>query len=176
LANVYLDGGQPAEALPVARQSYDIMKGVLGEDSPNAILIHANVGIIESQSGHAAEGIADMSGTRAQLATMFGVDNPEKEFVDFYLASSLSQVGRQAEAWSMVSALNIGSLSRSGEGAEDWQERVDGLKGQILLRQGRAAEALALLTPAVAKLDADHVQPWIVDPLRSALDQARTPR
>jgi len=176
LANVYIDGGQPAEALPVAQQSYDIVKGVLGADSQNAILIHANVGIVESQLGHAAEGIADMSATRKQLATMFGADNPEKEFVDFYLACSLSQVGRQTEAWAMVSALDVGSLFRSGEGTEDWQERVDGLKGQILLRQGRAVEALALLTPAVAKLEADHVQPWIVDPLRSALEQARTSR
>jgi serine/threonine protein kinase/DNA-binding winged helix-turn-helix (wHTH) protein len=173
LASVYVDSGQPAEALPLMRQCYEITKDVMGVDSQNAVLARANLGILESQLGRANEGIADMVATRTKLATMFGEDNPEKEFVDYYLATSLNQTGRQAEAWSLVSTLSVDSLSRSGEGGLDWQQRIDGLKGQILLRQGRKADAIALLAPAVAKLEADHLQGWIVDPLRDALLRAR---
>jgi tetratricopeptide (TPR) repeat protein len=176
LANVYVDSGQPAEALPLMRQSYEITKDALGGDSQNAALARANMGILESELGQANEGIADMVATRTQLATMFGEDNPQKEFVDFYLASSLSQTGRQAEAWSLVSALSVDSLSRSGEGAQDWQQRIDGLKGLILLRQGRKADAVTLLAPAVAKMEADHLQGWIVDPFQEALRHARSPK
>jgi non-specific serine/threonine protein kinase len=168
LANVYADSGQLAEALLLFRQACDIFTDAVGADSQDTMLARAAVGILESKLGQSVDGIADMKAARAALVKMFGVHDPDTEQVDYYLASSLNEIGQEAEAWSTVTALNVDSLSRSGENG-DWQQRIDGLKGQILLRQGRKAEAVALLAPAVEKMDADHIPGWIVDPIRAAL-------
>jgi hypothetical protein len=126
--------------------------------------------------GTSNDGIADMKASRLALEKMLGVDDPDTRQVDYYLASSLSETGHEAEAWSMVTGLNVDALSRSVESG-DWQQRIDGLKGQILLRQGRKAEAIALLAPAVQKLEADHLPRWIVDPIRfEPLSNAPGPR
>jgi len=173
LANVYGDAGQLAEALNLFRQTYDIFADAVGVDSQNAVLTRGAVGILESKLGQFEDGIADMKASRFALEKMLGVDDPDTQQVDYYLASSLSETGHEAEAWSMVTGLNVDALSRSVESG-DWQQRIDGLKGQILLRQGRKAEAIALLAPAVQKLEADHVPGWIVDPIRAAFERAGT--
>jgi tetratricopeptide (TPR) repeat protein len=173
LADAYDAAGKPAEALPFLRESYDIAQKALGADSQNAILARGNLGIAESQLGLIDEGITDLREARTKLKQMFGPDNPEVAWYSFYLAASLSEKGAQAEAWALISTLNVDALSNAGEGGQDWPARAQGLKGQILLLQGHRTEALALLGPAVAKLQADHLQDFIVDPLRRALEMAQ---
>ena len=171
LANVYVDAGSPSQALEPMRESYQIVSQAVGPESEDAMFARANVGILESELGQPKAGIADISAARERLIELFGAHNPDVEETDFYLSSSLSQEGQETEAWSIASGLSASALSQAGEGGEDWGDRLAGLKGQILLRQGRKAEAAALLQPAVARLEADRLPAWIVDPLRAALDQ-----
>jgi non-specific serine/threonine protein kinase len=174
LANVYVDAGNPAQALAPMRESYQIVSAAVGPQSQDAMLARANVGVVESELGQSKAGIADITAAREYLVGLFGSHNPEVEEADFYLASNLSQQARGTEAWSIVGNLSAASLSEDGEGAEDWAQRLAALKGQILLREGHEARALALLDPAVARMEADHVASWMVEPFRKALDQARS--
>jgi eukaryotic-like serine/threonine-protein kinase len=173
LANVYVDAGSPSQALEPMRESYEIVSQAVGADSEDAMLARANVGILESELGESKAGIADMGAARERLGELFGAHNPDVEEIDFYLSSSLSQEGRETEAWSIANGLSASSLSNAGEGGEDWAQRLSGLKGQILLREGRKIQAAALLEPAVARLEADRLPAWIVQPLREALGHAQ---
>lgn len=174
LANVYEDAGNPAQALTPMRESYQVISAAVGPQSQDAMLARANVGILESQLGQSKAGIEDIVAARDHLVGLFGSHNPEVEEADFYLASSLSQQEREADAWSIANSLSAASLSEAGEGGEDWAERLEALKGLILLRQGHETQAAALLDPAVGKMEADHMASWIVEPFRKALDQARS--
>jgi eukaryotic-like serine/threonine-protein kinase len=174
LGNVYVDAGSPAQALAPMRESYQIVSAAVGPQSQDAMLARANVGVVESELGQSKAGIADITAAREYLVRLFGSHNPEVEQADFYLALSLSQQAQETEAWSLVSNLSAVSLSQGGEGAEDWAQRLAALKGQILLREGHEARALALLEPAVAKMEADHVASWMVEPFRKALDEAQS--
>lgn len=173
LANVYVDAGSPRQALEPMRESYQIVSATVGPDSQDAMLARANVGILESELGQSQAGIADIGAARERLIALFGAHDPEVEEIDFYLASSLSQEGQETQAWSIANGLSATSLSEAGEGGKDWAQRLAGLKGQILLGEGRKVQATALLEPAVATLEADRLPDWMVEPLREALDHAR---
>lgn len=173
LANVYVDAGQPSRALGPMRESYRITSATLGPDSQDATLARANVGILEAQLGHSKAGLADISAARTSLIGIFGAHDPEVQEVDFYLASSLSQEGREEDAWQIASSLSPAALSEAGEGGKDWSQRLQGLKAEILLREGHSAQAVALLEPALSKIEADRLPAWIVEPLREALARAR---
>lgn len=175
LANVYVDAGNPSQALEPMRESYQIVSAALGPDSQDAMLARANVGILESQLGESKAGIADIGAARERLVALFGAHNPEVEEIDFYLASSLSQEGQGTRAWLIANGLSAPSLSEAGEGDKDWAQRLAALKGQILLGEGHKVQAVALLGPAVATLEADRLPAWIVEPLREALDHAHEP-
>lgn len=173
LANVYVDAGEPSEALGPMREAYLITSKTLGPDSQDATLARANVGILEAQLGHAKAGLADISAALKGLVGIFGAHDPEVQEIDFYLASSLSQERREEEAWSIANGLSASALSEAGEGGEDWSQRLQALKGEILLREGHKAQAAAFLEPAVRKIEADRLPAWIVAPLRKALARAR---
>jgi eukaryotic-like serine/threonine-protein kinase len=173
LANVYVDAGQPSQALEPMREAYRITSETLGTDSQDAALARANVGILEAQLGYSKAGLADISAARKGLVGIFGAHDPEVQEVDFYLASSLSQQGREKDAREIANSLSPAALSEAGEGGEDWGQRLQGLKGEILLREGHKAQAAALLEPAVSKIEADRLPVWIVGPLREALARAR---
>jgi tetratricopeptide (TPR) repeat protein len=175
LSNLLVDEGKFAEALEPAANAFDIMQKTLGTQSQDAILAHVNVGILEFRSGHTAAGLNDLTVARAQLVQLLGVENPLAQQADFYLATALNESGRSAEAWDYATHLSVDALSNGGEGSPEWGARLDGLKGQILLKRGKHAEALALLQPAVQKMTASNVPSWIVDPVKTSLDEATLP-
>lgn len=177
LANVYVDAGRMRDALPPARDAYDIMAKSVGESGQDALLARANLGILESKLGRIDDGIPDMRASREALARLLGdSNNPEIQVLDYYLASSLSAAGHQSDAWSIITRLSPEALAQSGDGASDWEQRLQGMKGEILLREGRKAEALMLLQSAVQRMQADHVHEWIIEPFRALLIEAQAKR
>lgn len=173
LANVYVDAGQPGLGLNAMKRTYDILKTALGPDSQDTIGARANVAVLESQTGDSQTAVADLTESRDRFAQLLGADNPQVEFFNYYLALSLSDLGRASEAWIIASKLSSTSLANAGEGGEDWEERLQGLKGKILLRQGNKSEALRLLAPAVAKMQADQLPVGLLGPFRALLEEAR---
>ena len=173
LANVYVDAGQPSLGLDAMKNTYDILKTALGPDSQDTIGARANVAVLESQAGDSKTAIADLTESRDRFAKLLGPDNPQVEFFNYYLALSLSDLGRAAEAWVIASKLSSTSLANAGEGGEDWDERLRALKGKILLRQGKKSAAVLLLAPAVEKMEADHLPIGLLSPFRAVLEEAR---
>jgi serine/threonine protein kinase len=174
LANVFVDSGRLGAALPPAHETYDIMVRSVGENGQDALLARANLGVLESKLGRIDEGIPDMKASREGLLNLLGDSaNPQIQVIDYYLASSLSEAGQQADAWSILARLNAASLAQSGDGGNDWEQRLEGTKGEILLREGHRAEAASLLQAAVERMQADHVHDWILEPFRASLERAR---
>lgn len=169
LANVYLDAGQMDDALTNMQRAYDILKTVLGEGSQNALGARGDVDVIELALGGGTAALVDLTECRDRLAKLFDSDNPQVEFFNYFLALNLGNRGREAEAWAIASTLSAASLISVGEGGEDWPERLQALKGLILLREGQKSEAADLLAPAVAKMEEDRLALWIVAPFRKAL-------
>jgi hypothetical protein len=155
------------------KRAYEILEKALGEDSQDTIGARANVAVLESETGDSAAAIVDLTESRDRLVKLFGPENPQVEFFNYYLAASLSDSGRQSEAWDIASKLSATSLANAGEGGEDWAERVQALEGQILSRQGQKSEAVNLLAPALAKMEGDRLPLSILTPFRTALAEAR---
>lgn len=65
------------------------------------------------------------------------------------------------------------SLSDLGRAPEDWEERLQALKGKILLRQGQPSEAARLLAPAIAKMQADGLPSPVLNPFLAAQAETR---
>jgi hypothetical protein len=95
---------------------------------------------------------------------------------DFYLAAVLNQQGESRRAWSLVSGLSADALA-AADATGHWEERLQGLKGQILMRLGEEASGRALVVAAVAGLVQSRAPAWIVTPLRQsqAAERAEVP-
>ena len=173
LANVYVDADTLDAALTTMTQAYEIMKRVPGEGSQNALGARANVDVIQLEMGGSDDFIVDLTETRNRFAKLVGSDNPQVQFFNYELAQNLSDRGRAAEAWTIASSLSAAALAKTGNGGEDWPERLQALRGKILLREGHRSEALSLLAPALAKMEADHLSLEVLTPFRKALAEAR---
>lgn len=174
LSNVYVDAGRMRDALAPAREAYAVLVKSVGENGQDALLARANLGILETRLGRIDEGIPHMRASREELAKLLGDPaNPLIQELDYYLAWSLSEAGRQDDAWSIITRLKPDALAQAGDGGSDWEQRLQGIKGEILLRQGRKAEAVGLLEAAVARMQQDHVHEWILEPFRASLEEAR---
>jgi predicted negative regulator of RcsB-dependent stress response len=107
----------------------------------------------------------------AKLAEVTGEANSLTQYVGFYLASALSDTGALRDAETLASGLSAEALAATYP-ADDWDARLQGLKGRIWLRQGRVDAARSSLQVAVTRLANSGAQDWILKPLRRALDEA----
>jgi non-specific serine/threonine protein kinase len=164
--------GRWGDALAPSKRADAIVRARLGETSQTAWLSRVNVGVIEFQVGQYPQAVEDLRQGRDGLAALLGNESPQAQGAAFYLASALSEVGRQDEAWNLADALDPAALASSVMG-EAWTPRLSALKGQIRLRQGRRTEGLAMLQPAVEEMEKSGLQAWILEPYRKALAEAK---
>ena len=108
------------------------------------------------------------------LSKKLGADAALTQDAAFYLAAALTEQGRPEEASGLLDKLKAAALNSADPGT-DWAQRIAGLKGMILQREGKAAQARPLLTAAVASLTQENAPAWVLDPLRAALKATERP-
>jgi non-specific serine/threonine protein kinase len=172
LADVQGLRGRWGDALEPSKRADAIVRARLGESSQTAWLSRVNLGVIELQVGQFAQAADDLRQGHDGLAGLLGDQSPPAQGAAFYLASALSELGHQEEAWNLADALDPAALASSVMGG-GWTPRLSALKGQIRLRQGRRADGLALLEPAVQEMEKSGLAAWILEPYRKALAQAK---
>lgn len=109
-----------------------------------------------------------LSVTHEDMAQQLGAASPQAQSTAFYLACALSEMGRNADAAVLASPLRAADLA-AAEPREDWELRLEALRAEILIRQGHGKEGIALLRPAIAKMEAMHTPREDVEPLQRLL-------
>jgi eukaryotic-like serine/threonine-protein kinase len=174
LADLYAMRGEFDRALAPAREAFDIVRKRSGERGQATLLARANLGVIEFESGQLQAAIGTLSEARAGLAALLGDKSPQAQGPNFYLAFALSNSGRHEEALALAERIDPAALVSVTIGGVDWAPRLQALKGRILVGQGREAEGLALLEPAIEQMKAGGMQSYIVAPFEQTLTQARS--
>ena len=167
LGELYVRQGRWNRAAESYRQAYEIMRRRTGDNGQGTLIALANLGIVQFRTGRLAEAAGTLAEVHDNCATVFGAKSPLAQSVAFYLASSLVGLDRYAQTEGLADGLDATALA-AAEPRNDWQWRLQALKGEILLGQGHPAQAIQLLDPAVAAMDKANPAAWDIRPYRRA--------
>ncbi|WP_084183246.1 tetratricopeptide repeat protein [Nevskia soli] len=168
LGTVYQNAAKWDAAIDAQTRAYAIMRQSVGEQSPATLGVASELAISQYLSGRTGEALPMLESVHAALAAKLGEEAALTQDAAFYLASALTDRGRQDEAFNLLVKLRAVPLN-SVDPAIDWAQRIAGLKGTILIRQGKLAEGRPLLEGAVAHLTQEKAPAWVLDPLRATL-------
>jgi eukaryotic-like serine/threonine-protein kinase len=158
-------------ATPI-RESFEIMRRHQGDRNQATLVLRANLGIIEYRGGQLQAAIDTLSAARSDLTALLGEKSPSVQGVSFYLASALTDAGRSDEGAALISATDPAALTSTTSGAAGWALRLQALRGQIQIAQGRKTDGLALLVPAIQQMKAAGVESHVIEPFEKVLERA----
>jgi eukaryotic-like serine/threonine-protein kinase len=159
--------GSWSEAIEAEGHSYPIMRKYLGDRGQATLAEEATLGALDSLVGKTLAALTTLERVQPVLANVLGPDAPFTQMANFYLAAVLNQQGEARRAWSLVSSLSPSALA-AADATGHWEERLEGLKGQILMRLGQEASGKALVAAAVDGLVHNRAPAWIVASLRQS--------
>ncbi|MBY9067220.1 tetratricopeptide repeat protein [Hyphomonas sp. WL0036] len=171
LANLYATSGNWEPALPLVTEVRQKMCALHGEGHLTCLMTMGNEAVFQWFLGDAPGAVANLEPVVETFRTQLGPDSPAVHVLAYYLAMAKLEVGGADEAMALAQPLDAGKLA-AGSPGDDWQLRIDGLKGMALIGQGQCAEGLALLQPAVKSMQAGGMQPWILEDYENALKAA----
>jgi non-specific serine/threonine protein kinase len=172
LGELFVRQGRWDRAVDSYRQAYEIERLRVGDDNQGTLIARANLGIVAYHDGDPAKAVDVLRPVRDNFVRQFGESSPQAQSISFYLACAQIALGHGHEASELAAHLDAVALA-AAEPRTDWPLRLQGLKGQILLAEGRAAAAAAQLESAVAAMEAAHTPRWDLDPIQNALQRAR---
>jgi hypothetical protein len=120
-------------------------------------------------AGQTEEALVTLRLAYKQLVELIGPVGPATQDTAFYLASALNDTGHPQEAQVLVDILQPKAILATDPGY-NWEARIKALQAQILVHQGRKAEALPMLQAVVRQLRDEKAQPWIIEPLKKTID------
>jgi non-specific serine/threonine protein kinase len=172
LSVVYARTGRPQEALAASRTSYENYVRDAGANNHYTALAEGLLGIHECEAGQCDSGIAHLEKARTLLAQQLGARHPQTQRLEFYLARSLLETNRPLpDVERLLTSLDAQALETASP-ERDWAARLALLRGRLMLAQGRGAEAVKLLEPALGRLrELGSAQPELL-----AAEQAVRPR
>jgi non-specific serine/threonine protein kinase len=170
LAAAYQARGDWGSAIGYARQAYDVTRRRLGDQAEITVLNLGALGTVEYLGGQRQEGIKAMEQAHTALTQQLGAGDAVSQLVTFYLASAYHDIGRNNDALALLANCDPISLGYF-EPDKHWQQRVQGLKGQILLALGNASSAEPMIRAAVDRMSRDNAPAWQLEPLRRALTE-----
>jgi len=140
------------KALDYAQRVHDGLRAKFGADHNITNAALANWGQAFYESGDARQAEARLAPAHQKLAAALPADNPQTQFVAFWLACVDVDLGRLDEASALARTLQAPALEAAGaDGA--WTFRLDALHGLLLDRRGDRQAAQPLLKSAVAGLE-----------------------
>ncbi len=171
LGTVYQNAAKWDDAIEVQTRAYAIMRHSTGDQSQAALGVASELAISKYLSGGAAETLPMLETNHKALANKLGANAALTQDAAFYLATALTDLGRPDEASGLIDNLQPTALNSVDPGI-DWEQRLAGLRGIILLRQGKPTLGMPLLENAVAHLAGEKAPAWMLDPLSAALRAA----
>ena len=174
LGAVYQGAAKWDSAIDAQTRAYAIIRRSMGDESQAGLGIASELAISKYLSGRAGEALPMLKDVHGALSKKLGADAALTQDAAFYLAAALTEQGRPEEASGLLDKLKAAALNSADPGT-DWAQRIAGLKGMILQREGKAAQARPLLTAAVASLTQENAPAWVLDPLRAALKATEQP-
>jgi eukaryotic-like serine/threonine-protein kinase len=167
LSAVYQAEGHWNQAIEAEAHSYPIMRKSQGDRGQATLGAEATLGTLEYLAGNMSAALTTLERVQPVLASVLGSNAPITQLTDFYLAAVLNQQGEARRAWSLVSGLTTTALA-AADASGHWEERLQGLRGQILMRLGQDASGRALVGQAVDSLVQNSAPAWIVAPFRQS--------
>jgi len=138
-------------ALEHAREVHERIRARMGEAHVSTPVTLLNWGRALSEAGRPAEALQKVHPAHAQLQQLLGANAPQTQDATFVLALTLLDLGRTAEAASLVEGLDAQVLE-SGRASGVWQGGIDALRGIVAQQRGQTAQARTLLGAALHTL------------------------
>jgi DNA-binding winged helix-turn-helix (wHTH) protein/serine/threonine protein kinase len=135
LTAVYQAQGRWDSALDAARNAYAIFRKANGDRDQSTLSALGDIGAIEYLAGRVDAALPTLRSVHETLVQVAGDSGPLTQYVGFYLASALSEIGHPQEARPFAAQLDAVALA-SVYPSNDWGARLAGLRGQILLQEG----------------------------------------
>jgi non-specific serine/threonine protein kinase len=152
LSVVYARTGRPQEALAASRTSYENYVRDAGANNHYTALAEGLLGIHECEAGQCDSGIAHLEKARTRLALQLGARHPQTQRLEFFLARSLLEAKRPLpDVERLLASLDAQALETASP-ERDWAPRLALLRGRLMVAEGRVAEAVKLLEPALGRL------------------------
>jgi tetratricopeptide (TPR) repeat protein len=168
LGTVYQSAAKWDLAIEAYTRCYALMRRTQGDESQLTLGAASELAISKYLAGRVSEALPMLQEVHTTLARTMGADAAFAQDTAFYLAAALADAGRPEEASGLLDKLQ-GSALNSVDPGVDWDQRIVGLKGIVLQRQGNTAAALPLLKGALARLTQDAAPDWVLAPLKAAL-------
>ena len=170
LGNLYATSGRWGEAQPVIATVRAKMCALHGDTHLTCMMATGNEGVIAFQLGRIHEAIGKIGPARDAFETALGEESPGVHVLGYYLAMAELDADRVDAAARHSEMLDPASLE-SGSPGEQWAQRVDGLKGRILIARGQCREGAPMLEAAISEMEQGGAQDWILEPYRKAAMQ-----
>lgn len=152
LAVVYARTGRMKQALEASRTSYENYLRDAGADNHYTAIAQGLLGVQECAAGDCDSGIAHLEKAQTYLSQQLGEGHPQTRRVQFFLAKSLLQVGRRHDDVARLLAGLDAEVLETASPERNWAPRLDLLRGRLLVAQGREADGLKLIEPALVRL------------------------
>ena len=130
LGEVYTRSGKWADAVDSYKEAYRIYALRTGPEARNTLITRTNLGIVEYQTGHAAEAVKILAPLHVKFVESTGADGPLTQSVAFYLASAQRDLGNYNEASLLLVHLDAARLEEA-EPRGDWSTRLAVLQHSI---------------------------------------------
>jgi non-specific serine/threonine protein kinase len=153
VASIHDAAGHCDRALPVERTVRERMAARYGALRQATLIETGNLGFMEYDCGDREAGLDDLRQAEQGLREHFGAGNVAAHSFRFGLAKALAEQGRYREALEMANGLDVAALT-AGDSTPGWKQRLEALRGRILVLSGDAAEGRRLLREALPALQA----------------------
>lgn len=148
--------GNCEAAVPLAEEAYRRMATQQDQSSQNILIELGNLGSRRADCGQPDLGIQDLYTARNQLREHYGATNPPAQSFAMILATHLGNSQRHDEALEVVATLSADAAAQiqASGGPSVKPATLQVLHARLLHGAGRSAEALPLLSSALAVLEA----------------------
>jgi tetratricopeptide (TPR) repeat protein len=159
-------------ALDAARRAHRIFSSAMEPNNRATLAARADLAVLEYLSGDPHGALLQLASVHASLESALGAESPVTQYVDYYWANALVDLGDVATAADLFEMLDAADLDAMEPGI-DWDLRLQGLQGRILLGGERKDAGRALLQAVVSKLSARNVEPWVIKSFQRDLERDR---
>lgn len=152
VANIHDRAGDCRRGLEIMRRVVAGMREHFGADKQATIVETGNLAGMEFDCGDREQAVGLVRQAVTLLRKQNGGDqNVHSQVFRYELADMLVRMHRYDEAWRELEGLEAGLLT-AGDSTPGWQQRLDVIRGEILIEQGKAEAGRKLLAPALAAL------------------------
>lgn len=160
VANIHDRAGDCKKGLEIMRRVATGMAENFGRDKQATIVETGNLAGMEFDCGDRDKALGLIRQAVAILRLQNGGDqNVHSQVFRYELADMLAQMRRYDEAWQELDGLKPDLLT-AGDSTPGWQQRLDAIRGEILIARGEFEAGRRLLAPALetlVKLDTEEV-------------------